>query len=163
MPDNNVSGTLYSYYFLCRRKVWLYYHKISFEHESELVAIGREVDTGTYTRERHQVLLDGLASVDYIKNNVVYEVKKSDSQQIMAINQLKYYLYLLREKGIVMTGQINYPLQKKTVEVMLNDEDVPVIQANLQGIADLVGCSVPPEAVNIRACYNCAYRDFCFS
>ena len=48
-----VSGTIYSYSFLCMRKVWLSYHNLSMEQESELVEIGKFIDETTYKNEKH--------------------------------------------------------------------------------------------------------------
>ena len=39
-----VSGTIYSYSFLCMRKVWLSYHNLSMEQESELVEVGKLIE-----------------------------------------------------------------------------------------------------------------------
>lgn len=158
-----ITGTLYSYYFLCSRKMWLYYHHISFESEHINVRIGKDLDENSYLREKHGIDIDGFAKIDYIKNNVVYEVKKSDNQSQMAINQLKYYLYLLRQKGLKMSGQINYPLLKKTTSVELLDSDITEIENNLAMVKSGLSMAVPPAAERKSYCKSCAYFDFCFS
>lgn len=159
----NISGTLFSYSFLCERKLWLYYHKISFEHQSELVALGKVIDETTYIRENHKVNIEGIISIDYIKKNVVHEVKKSDKLSLMAVQQLKYYLYILSKKGINMTGMIRYPLLKKTEAVSLEGEDKKVIEKRLKDIRSIVSLNQPPDAIRQKACYKCAYFEFCFS
>ncbi|MFA5449143.1 MAG: CRISPR-associated protein Cas4 [Clostridia bacterium] len=158
-----VSGTLYSYFFLCTRKLWLYHHHISFESEHSAVQLGKELDETSYQRERRQIDIDGIAKIDYIKDGVVYEVKKSDKQSQMAINQLKYYLYLLHLKGVSMTGQINYPLLKKTLKVTLSQDDIEEIENNLKSIEHEVSKNEPPSAQRKSFCKNCAYHDFCFA
>jgi len=158
-----VSGTLYSYFFLCARKLWLYHNHISFESEHPAVQLGKELDENSYKRQRHQIDIDGIAKIDYIKDSVVYEVKKSDKQSQMAINQLKYYLYLLYLKGVKMSGQINYPLLKKSLKVELLDIDIKEIEHNLLLIEQELQKPVPPVAQKKLFCTNCAYYDFCFS
>ena len=159
----NITGTLFSDAFLCQRKVWLYYHRISFENLCDLVEMGKALDQTTYTREKHHIDVDGLINIDYIKNNVVHEVKKSDKVSEMTIQQLKYYLYILREKGIVMTGKINYPLLKKTTTVQLEQQDIDDIEIKLKEINKIILSKTPPAAEKHKFCFKCAYYDFCFS
>lgn len=158
-----VSGTLYSYYFLCIRKMWLYHHNIAFESENMAVQLGKELDETSYKRERHQIDIDGIVKLDYVKDNVVHEVKKSDKQSQMAINQLKYYLYLLHLKNINMTGQINYPLLKKTLKVELSEDDIRDIEKNLLLIEKELNKALPMTVEQKPFCKNCAYYDFCFA
>ncbi len=159
----DISGTLYSYYFLCKRKVWLYYHKISFENQNKDVMMGKEIDQNYYKTEKHNILIDGVASIDYIKNNIVYEVKKSDKQHEMGVNQLKYYLHLLKLRGVDMKGRINYPLLKKTEDVVLKEDDEGIIIKNLEDIEKIIDLAVPPEPICLNVCKSCAYYEFCFS
>ena len=93
---NYVTGTIYSYSFLCMRKVWLSYHNLSFEGESELVKIGKFIDENTYANQKHNFMIDNKVNIDFLKNNVVHEIKKSDKEKQMAINQIKYYLFILK-------------------------------------------------------------------
>ena len=130
----NITGTIYSYYFLCSRKMWLFHNRICFEHDSEAVAIGKHIDENTFSRVKHGIEVDGLINIDYIKNNVIYEIKKSDKREDLAVNQLKYYLYILRNKGIDMNGVILSPLIIKRKEISLNDDDLENINKVIQDI-----------------------------
>jgi CRISPR/Cas system-associated exonuclease Cas4 (RecB family) len=38
---DRITGTKIAYYFLCKRKLWLFSHNITFEQESEDVKIGK--------------------------------------------------------------------------------------------------------------------------
>lgn len=159
----DITGTLFSYYFLCHRKMWLSHNRICYEHDSEAVAMGKFIDENTFQREKHNIIVDGLINIDYIKNQLVYEIKKSDKCEEMSINQLKYYLYLLRNKGIEMNGVILYPLLKKSREISLNEADVKNIEENLKIIESILSKEIPPKIIKQSACRNCAYFDFCFS
>lgn len=159
----DVSGLLFSYSYLCERKVWLYYHKINFENEHKNVQLGKQIDESSYSRFEHSISVDGIINIDYIKNNIVYEVKKSNSREDMSIAQVKYYLYILRKKGINMDGQINYPLLKKCTQVVLSKEDEKQIEERIEIVKELCNLDVPPEVKQIKSCKNCAYFDFCFS
>ena len=90
----NITGLMVNYYFLCKRKLWLASRKINMESESDLVGIGKAIDENTYAGEKHNFFIEDFANIDYLKNNTVYEVKKSDKMLEPAIMQVKYYLYL---------------------------------------------------------------------
>ncbi|MDD4290622.1 MAG: Dna2/Cas4 domain-containing protein [Clostridia bacterium] len=73
---NNIGGTLYSYFFLCKRKVWLSFHNISFESDSQLVKIGKLLDEESYGRKTKHTFVDQDCVIDFVDNGVVCEVKK---------------------------------------------------------------------------------------
>lgn len=115
-----ITGVMFSYSFLCIRKLWYFANNINMESEHENVSIGKLLDENTYKREDKYFTIDGMINIDFIKNNVVYEIKKSEAQIDMAINQVKYYLYILRKKGLDITeGIINIPTKKITEKVVL--------------------------------------------
>ena len=68
-----VSGTIYSYSFLCMRKVWLSFHNLSMEQESELVEVGKLIDETTYKNERHNFMIDNIVNIDFLKKNIKKE------------------------------------------------------------------------------------------
>lgn len=158
-----VSGTMYAYSFLCTRKLWYFANNIAMEEEHENVAIGKWLDENTYRREDKHFLVDDKVNIDYLKKNVVYEVKKSDSHLEMAENQVKYYLYILREKGMnICEGVINVPPKKITKKVLLCASDIIDIQRRLESINDVIMRESSPEIKRISACSQCAYFELCF-
>ncbi|MBS5371542.1 MAG: Dna2/Cas4 domain-containing protein, partial [Coprobacillus cateniformis] len=55
-----ISGTMYSYSYLCDRKLWLYSKDIVMEQESEYVSMGKIIDEESYKRDKKHLYLDDL-------------------------------------------------------------------------------------------------------
>ena len=158
-----VSGTIYSYSFLCDRKVWLSYHNLSMEQESELVEIGKFIDETTYKNERHNFLIDNIVNIDFLKKNIVHEVKKSSKEKQMSINQIKYYLFILKNHGFEdIKGRLDVPKSKYTEEVILTEEDIKNIKSNLERIDKILKSKNIPEPINEKSCLKCAYYELCY-
>ncbi|MEG1805216.1 MAG: Dna2/Cas4 domain-containing protein, partial [Clostridia bacterium] len=125
--------------------MWLCYYGIGQETNCENVKLGKQLDEESYMREKHNIMIDNIC-IDHMSNNVVYEVKKSDACEEMAINQVKFYLYSLSKKGFEnMKGCILYPLQKDRKEVILEDNDVDTITKNIEIIEKIIEKKQPPE------------------
>ena len=158
-----VSGTIYSYSFLCMRKVWLSYHNLSMEQESELVEVGKLIDETTYKNERHNFMIDNIVNIDFLKKNIVHEVKKSSKEKQMAINQIKYYLFILKNHGFEdIKGRLDVPKSKYTEEVILTEEDIKNIKSNLERIDKILKSKNIPEPINEKSCLKCAYYELCY-
>ena len=106
---NYVSGLVYEYYHICHRKMWYVVNGISMESESENVQLGSLIDESSFSRERKHILIDEKACIDFMKDNTVFEVKKSSSEKGSAIAQIKYYLYVLKGKGVYACGELRIP------------------------------------------------------
>ena len=159
----NVTGVLYSYYFLCTRKMWLYAHDISLEDENEHVQIGKIIDETSYSRERKHILIDDCINIDYIHNGIVYEVKKSKKEKQMAINQIKYYLYVLHKHGLKdIKGMLAVPKEHITEEVFLTEEDIEIVETNLEVIKEILAGENLPQSIDKPVCKSCAYYEFCY-
>ena len=95
-----VSGMIYTYFFICTRKMWYYSKGISMENGFENVEIGKLIDASSYAKEKKHILIDDFANIDFMKDNTIFEIKKSKKEKTSAINQIKYYLYILNKKGL---------------------------------------------------------------
>ncbi|NUN08694.1 MAG: CRISPR-associated protein Cas4 [Ignavibacteriaceae bacterium] len=160
-----VSGTQIQYFYICKRKLWLYCHNIELEHTSEAVAEGKYISDSTYRRENHEVKIDGI-SLDFIdkKNRLVNEIKKSDSMEEIHITQLKYYLLSLETKGILgFSGMIDYPKQKQRIKVLLDAKDKEYFHKLEEDIIVIKNQRQAPEVENLPYCKKCAYYDLCYS
>lgn len=132
------------------------------ESGSELVALGKFIDETTYKREEHSFAIEDLANIDYLKNNIVYEVKKSDKQLDAAVAQVKFYLYLLHQRGFEnIKGKLNFPLLKKTMEITLENEDIEKIPKIIEDIEFIMAQGHAPEITQTKVCKACAYFDLC--
>lgn len=154
---------MYSYYFLCHRKLWLFAHDINMEQESEAVFIGKIIDEQTYKREDKHVLIDDTINIDYIHNGIVCEIKKSKKEKRMAINQIKYYLYILQKHGLSdIKGLLKVPKEHITEEVGLLGEDIEKIEDNLLNINKILQLPQPPAIGPKLPCKSCAYYELCY-
>lgn len=161
--NNYVSGTIYSYSFLCMRKVWLFAHNVSMEQNSENVAIGKFIDENTYKNEKHNFMIDNTINIDFLKNNIVHEIKKSDKEKDMAINQIKYYLYILKNYGFEnIKGSLNIPTMRHKEEIFLEDKDIKEIPKRLKQIHSIIENKKMPDVIKKGACKKCAYYELCY-
>lgn len=160
-----ITGLMYSYYFLCSRKLWLFARDLSMEHESENVAIGKLIDEYSHSRETKHIMIDELANIDFIKDSIVCEIKKSSREKQMAVNQIKYYLYLLKQYDVkAVKGQLRVPKEKLVENVFLNKDDELQIADNLAKIKEIISSKNMPAVLNnrMRTCRACAYFELCY-
>jgi CRISPR-associated exonuclease Cas4 len=159
-----ITGTMFYYYFVCKRKLWCFYHNISFENDSEKVLLGKLLDESSYTRERKHVLIDETINVDFIKDwKILHEVKKSRSIEEASIWQVKYYLYFLQQKGIkIEKGILDYPQIKKRKEIVLEKGDKAKIEQILGDVKTILFQEKMPPTINSKICKSCAYYEYCF-
>ena len=163
-----ITGTDFNYYLVCHRKLWLFSKGITMEQDSDLVLEGRLVHQESYPERNpkyEEVQIDGI-KVDYYdaKNKVIHEVKKSNKLENASILQLKYYIYVFEHHGINgVTGMLEFPTQRETTRVALEDSDREKITNMLEETADIICSDECPRVEKKTFCRNCSYFDFCFS
>jgi len=139
------------------------------EHTSDLVYEGKLVHEDSYPQRSvkyEEVEIDGI-KVDFYdaRNRAIHEVKKSNKVEKAHEWQLKYYMYVFERNGIEgVTGILEYPLLRKTSEVILSDIDREEIERMRKEIEVILSSEECPEACTRKGiCRNCSYYDFCFS
>ena len=163
-----ITGTHFNYYQLCRRKLWLFANGINMEQESDLVYEGKLVHESAYpqrTSKYEEVEIDGI-KVDYYdaKRKVIHEIKKSNKVDHAHEWQLKYYMYVFEQHGITgVTGILEYPLLRKTEEIVLSDVDREEIRQMMSGISDVIAQPTCPPLAKKGICKNCSYFEFCYT
>ena len=162
--EKNISGTMFYYYFVCKRKLWLFSNGIQLENESEDVKIGKLIDENSYSRELKHVLIDETVNIDFIKEwKILHEVKKQKSVQEAGIWQLKYYIYFLSKRGInIESGILDYPKLKKREIVNLSKDDENEIEKILKEIDEILKLKKSPKVEKIKLCKKCAYYEYCY-
>lgn len=160
----SVTGAMLYYYYVCDRKLWYFSHQLDMEHTSDLVQIGKLIDEESYNREKKHIMIDDVISIDFLQNwRIVHEVKKSKSVEIASIWQLKYYMWILENKGAeIEKGILDFPKIKKREVVYLEDQDRKEIKKTLKEIEKIIDMSQPPELIRKSICSKCAYYEFCF-
>ena len=135
------------------------------EQESQAVKVGKVIDETTFDRERKSRMVDGIVNLDFLKgNSIVHEIKKSDAHENAHIWQVRYYLYILKRKGIAAEkGIIHYPKQRQTLEVYLSLENETELTTRiLPGIESVMKQLQPPACINRPFCKKCSYYEFCY-
>lgn len=163
-----ITGTHFNYYQLCQRKLWLFANGINMEQESDLVYEGKLVHEYCYPQRNskyEEVEMDGI-KVDYYdaKGKVIHEIKKSNKVDKAHEWQLKYYMYVFEQHGINgVKGILEYPLLRKTEEVILSDVDREEIQVIAKDIGKIIAQDTCPPLIKKGICKKCSYFDFCYT
>jgi|YelNatPaOPRAMG01_1025707.scaffolds.fasta_scaffold08043_3 CRISPR-associated exonuclease Cas4 len=162
------TGTQVAYYVVCPTKLWLFSHFMVQEKNSDLVQLGKLLQQISYRETNKDLIVDQKIVIDFIKKGdklILHEVKKSSKLEEAHVAQLAYYLYFLKnEKGIETTkGIINYPKERKIVEVELTQEKEKEIEEILQKIKEILSLQKPPKPKYKKYCRKCAYFELCFS
>lgn len=164
----NLIATHINYYFICKRKLWLFANGINMEHSSEVVAEGRFIHETSYPQraERYTELeIDGSV-IDFYDsiNKVVHEIKKSNKVEIAHEWQVKYYIWLLKKNGVEgVTGILEYPKLRETAKVELVDNDIKYLEKVVLEIEQIATSENCPPRIDAKICKSCSYEDFCYA
>ncbi len=162
LNDTELTGTQINYYFVCKRKLWLHSHNISFESSSELVKLGTLIHKNSYKRKKKEIRI-GSISIDYVNKGEIHEVKKSDKIHDAHTYQILYYIYYLKKLGINTTGILEYPKLKKTVKINLTKQKQDFLDKTIYDALKIISAKKPPIAEYKPICDKCAYVEYCWS
>lgn len=159
-----ITGVMVYYYFICHKRLWYFSNGISMEQESDLVRIGKEIDEHSYSREKKHIMIDETINIDFLQGwNIIHEIKKSDKLERASIGQIQYYMYVLKQKGLIIEkGILDYPTLRKRKEIYLREEDEKDIEKMLEDIETIVSLKKPPKEVRKGYCNKCSYYELCF-
>jgi len=162
----NINGTLISYYFICKTKLWLHANRINLEDNSEDVRIGKVLhEIQEKKSKKGEVSIDNI-KIDKITRDYLVEVKKSDSDIESVKWQVLLYLYKLKQKGVEKKGKIEFieknKQDKKIHYIDLDEVNEKELLEVLEKIEDLIDQDTPPQAVFENKCKRCAYYEYCF-
>ncbi|HHV81766.1 TPA: CRISPR-associated protein Cas4 [bacterium] len=161
-----ITGTLVQSYSICRRQCWFMSRQILPDQDHPFLEIGRLIDNDSYERDRKKIELEDIV-IDLIKikedNVVIGEVKKSSRAEESAKIQLAYYLYRLKEAGVIANGVLLFPKEKKRIQVELTPDLETELLKIINEIEITIKSDSPPPSKKIKYCTNCAYREFCWS
>lgn len=162
-----IIATHINYYFICKRKLWLFANGINMEHSSDLVYEGKLLHETSYPQrpERYEELeIDGV-KIDFYdaRNRVIHEIKKSDKIEIAHQWQVKYYIYILQRNGVTgVSGLLEYPMLRQTEKIELTVQDVNLIEEFVKDIDKIVSDDRYPSIINNKICKQCSYYEFCY-
>lgn len=159
-----ITGVMVYYYFVCKRKLWFFANNVTMEQNSDLVSMGKLIDETSYSREKKHILINESINIDFLRDwKVIHEVKKSRQIEEASIWQLKYYIWVLKQKGVdIEKGILDYPLLRKREEVILTQEDEQRLEKILKEISTIVDLKLPPNLKKKSMCKKCAYYELCY-
>ncbi|MCD3276690.1 CRISPR-associated protein Cas4 [Clostridium botulinum] len=156
-------GIKVNYYYVCKRKLWLFSKGIALESSNDRVMSGKIIHENSYNRKKNkEVLIDNLLRLDIMDKDYVREVKITSKMPLPDRMQLLYYLFYLKNMGINKKGSINYVKEKQTEEIELTDSMEEKIKNTLIDINNIINLNKPPKLKKLPYCTKCAYYQFCY-
>ena len=161
-----INGTLINYYFHCKRQCYLHGNRLNLEDNSEEVKIGKAIhEEKAEGKENTEIAIDNIR-LDKLTKEYLTEVKKSDADVEASKWQLLYYLSVLKSKGIIRKGKLEFveknKKDKKTIIIELTDETENELKVYIEEIVNLLNEEKPPECINKNTCKKCAYYEYCY-
>ena len=159
-----LTGTQINYLLICPRKLWLFSHHIEMERENDLVALGQLLHEESFQRKKKEVLIDDLIRLDFFDDAAIHDMKKGRSMEEAHRAQVLYYLWYLKHKGVEgLKGVINYPKQKRSVEIALTPEAEKQVEEWLQQAQEVIRQETPPAVETpMHICRKCSYSELCW-
>ena len=161
-----INGTLMNYYFHCKRQCYLHGYRLNLEDNSEQVKIGKAIhEEKALNKNNAEIAIDNIR-LDKLSKEYLTEVKKSDADVEAAKWQLLYYLKVLKNKGVVRKGKLEFveknKSDKKIIILELTEELENELDGYINEIQDLIVDDKPPEILNSSKCKKCAYYEYCY-
>jgi|SRR5690625_3503831 len=158
-----LGGLHIQYYFVCKRKLWLYAKNLGQEEGYERVVDGKILHDHAYKRaKKKEIYTEEGFKVDALDGEYVREIKLSSKMTDADKYQLLFYLYELKKRGLVRKGLISYTREKRTEEIKLTSDDEKRLDQIIKDIKDILSENNVPKLINKPYCKKCAYYDFCY-
>ena len=162
----NINGTIINYYFHCKRQCYLHGNRLNMEDNSEQVKIGKAIhEERAENKNNTEIAIDNIR-LDKLTKEYLTEVKKSDADAEAAKWQLLYYLKVLKTKGVIRKGKLEFveknKKDKKTIIIELTDELEKQLDKYIDEIEQLLCQDRIPECINKSTCKKCAYYEYCY-
>lgn len=160
-----VNGTLVNYYIHCSKQCYLHAHRLNFENNSEDVKVGKALHESKYTNDDNAEIAIENIRIDKISKDYLTETKKSDADVEASQWQLIFYLYILKQKGIVRKGKLDFiqkNKEKKSIIIELNEQLENDLLVKLNEINELISSERVPDVVRKKCCKKCAYYEYCY-
>ena len=162
----NINGTIINYYFHCKRQCYLHGNRLNMEDNSEQVKIGKAIhEERVENKNNTEIAIDNIR-LDKLTKEYLTEVKKSDADAEAAKWQLLYYLKVLKTKGVIRKGKLEFAEKnkkdKKIIIIELTDEVEKELNKYIDEIEQLLNQDRIPECINKSTCKKCAYYEYCY-
>ena len=162
----NINGTIINYYFHCKRQCYLHGNRLNMEDNSEQVKIGKAIhEERAENKNNTEIAIDNIR-LDKLTKEYLTDVKKSDADAEAAKWQLLYYLKVLKTKGVIRKGKLEFAEKnkkdKKIIIIELTDEVEKELDKYIDEIEQLLNQDRIPECINKSTCKKCAYYEYCY-
>jgi len=161
-----VNGTLMNYYFHCKRQCYLHGNRLNLEDNSEIVKIGKAIhEEKSANSDNTEIAIDNI-KLDKLTREYLTEVKKSDADVEASTWQLLFYLKVLKGKGILRKGKLEFveknKSDKKIIIIELSEENEQKLEQYIDEIETLLESEQVPGVLNKPKCKKCAYYEYCY-
>lgn len=159
-----------NYYFHCKRQCYLLGNRLNLEDNSEQVKIGKAMHEERAEGKKNTELSIENIRIDKLTKEYLVETKKSDADATAAKWQLLFYLSVLKSKGIIRKGKLEFietkKKEKKTerkTEIIELTEELEIELKNYEmKIEELLNGNKVPECIYKNTCKKCAYYEYCY-
>lgn len=161
-----VNGTLINYYFHCKRQCYLHGNRLNLEDNSEQVKMGKAIhEEKAEEKKDTEITVDNIR-LDRLTKEYLTEIKKSDADVEASKWQLLYYLSVLKEKGVIRKGRLEFveknKKENKVLYLELTEELEEQLRKYVREIEELLNSEKIPECVYALKCKKCAYYEYCY-
>ena len=160
-----VNGTLINYYYHCKRQCYLHGNIFNHDDNSEQVKNGLALHYEKNNKENTEIALENI-KLDKMTDEYLTEMKKSDADVEAAKWQLLFYLKILKDKGIIRKGKLEFVEKgkgnSKILYFDLTEEEENKLQNTINEIEKLLDIPNIPEVLNKPKCKKCAYYEYCY-
>ena len=160
-----VNGTLMNYYFHCKRQCYLFGNRLNLEDNSEKVKIGKALhEERAENSDNTEISIENI-KLDKLTAEYLTEMKKTDADIEATKWQLILYLKILKDRGIVRKGKLEFIEKKKqgkkTIIIELTEDLEKEVEKYKQEIEELLKRNIIPPVLNEPKCKQCAYYEYC--
>lgn len=161
-----INGTLVNYYFHCKRQCYLHGNRLNLEDNSEYVKIGKAIHEEKAAESNNAEISIENIRLDRLTSEYLTEIKKSDADEEACKWQLLYYLKVLKEKGIIRKGRLEFveknKRSKKIVIYELTETEEQALNEYESEIKKLLESEEVPPPEKKKSCSKCAYFEYCY-
>ncbi len=154
-----------NYYFHCKRQCYLFGNRMNLEDNSEEVQIGKALHEERDSFDNTEIAIENVR-LDKLTKEYLTEVKKSDADVEASRWQLLLYLKILKEKGVIRKGKLEFIEKNKSAHKVEIVELTPELEEQLKDyeekIEQLLAGNEVPEVLNTAKCKKCAYYEYCY-
>ncbi len=159
----NLHGLHFQHINLCKRRTWMYLHRINFAQWNSRVATGSAHQATHYKRDRSTVGLFGLAPdrLDW-DQAIVFENKGTGGASIAVDRQVGFYATMLSiASGRTWSGRVQILTNRRWREVLLDTKMLDGLWHDSLGLEQLGNASEVPRVPRIGLCDSCSLAPFC--